>query len=491
MILRINERNVGFGKGSGQVLALMDGVSVEIDVNVTLGNVPGSVVFLNCRCLSCIGKLTVNGLCTEAAVILIYLIGTVEGAVSRGLRGTGIERSVRIGIHGSIFQIIILIVLSGGVEITVGVHGTVAGGILVIPLIGIEIDGSVCIHVMQITEIFVRHDFLYVKGIDCIIQSNFINKTDGILCTRYGQVGKTAVLFQCYVIGDGRDEGGGNGECYKFFAGRDFLTHLNGGIHHIRFAHAVAGIHRAEIAVGTNDILCVCLDIVGNSSVSFVPEAEELTCRIGIPTDVVGEVILIGVAELTVLISKANQCRCNLIALKTKLFANRCNHFHTQGGRIIVGSQKPAARNIVGSEVCTGEQLIIDKDTLDVGHFHILTDLIYKGDITGKLFALGNKGGIITGLKLDSTDDIVECLSKLVCKVAGGTAGFKILIYIVPIQRSVDYGNRFCRLAASTALHSNGGCAGRIIGFPEVSQRGRSIGIVGIQNTDSNGVAVA
>ena len=496
MVMGVHEGNAGLAQGFGQIVTLVNSVAIHIDMNIALGDIPGAVCISNSGCLCRIGQGTVDGLRAEAAVVLVDLVGPVYGAGGLGL--TGIEGAVCIGIDRCVFQIVVLLILSGGIEIAVGIDSAVAGGICVIPLVGVEVDGAVRIQILRVCQVVGRYGFQQIEGMDLRIQGHLVNQADGMLRAVHCQVGQLAVLIQGHIVADHRDQGSRDGEGHQLLAGGNIIPNLNGGVHHIGFADAVALIYSPQIAIGLNQEGRIRGSIAGGRRQhrhTLVIEAQELTGRIGVPADVVGVVVGIGVAELAVLVGQAYEGPGGIVAVQTQSGPDRDNHLRAQGSGCIKGAQLTAAGDKVAGQIGAGEQLIVNENALDIGHFHVLADAVHKRNVAGQVFTLGNQCGEVAGLQLNGVDDVLESLLQVFCQTSVSAIGGKVLIHIIFFQSGGDLCDRSCGRSSGSRLNCQGiiigGCIGNVQGLiagPEIAQGSAGIGVGRIQHADGNAV---
>ena len=409
MAIGIHERQIGIFQRAGCVgAAFQNSIIRQIHMDIACRHRPSSIAVTLGSCHCGIRQLAVVGLHPICiAVLHINGISTIGRAAGLGI--ATIQRTIGIGANQSILQEVIMVVLAGRIEIGIGIDLAVAHRAVQFILVGVETDIAVGIGIGG--QIFRRNNILHGEGIDPVIQSDLINQADGIFCARGGQTGQISSLVQGHLVGQNRNQCGGNGEDHALLAGGDVFPNLDGGIHHIRLCHAVGFVHSAQITIGFDQESRVSGRIAGrlrNGGTALMPETQELTSRVGIPTDVVGELGVTGVAQLAILIGQANQRAGFIRTAQAQADHNRVDHFIAQGLGIFSSAQITAIGTFfkVLGQIRAGEQHMIDQNALDVYNIHILANLVHKGHIARQIFAAANQSGEITALQLDITNDL-------------------------------------------------------------------------------------
>ena len=499
VIVGVHEGNTGLGKGLGQVLgrikdikaALIEGVAGKIGLHIALRHIPGVVIsglggFQNLR-----GDGPVYGTGSQRSAVL-HIDGEAAVHVAGGTGSAGVERAVLVGIDGRILQVVVLIVLPGGIEVCVCIVGAVAGEIVVIPLVGEEIDRAVVAHMVGFRQIFAAQLLLQIEKVQMLVKSDLINQADWLFRAADGQIRQIASLIQLHIVGQSGDQSRRHGKGHDLVTVCNVLADLHGGVHHIGLGNAVGFVHLAQVAVGLDGEGRIGVRIPGRGgqhSGAFVVEAQELAFVIGIPADVVGEVIGAVVVELAVLVSQGDQSLCYIDAFDAQTGLYSGNHFPSQRGGIGGRTQQTAAGNEVAGKVRAGEQLVADQNALDIGNGHAVADPVHKGYITGQVFIFRDQGGEIAGLDLNGVHDVLKGFLQSACQVAA--LCLEIPIHIVFIQLSGDLGHFYGRnledegpvgtLDGDLIAHIS-----RIVLRPEIIDGSGGIG--GVQHADGVGI---
>ena len=493
MIVGIHEGDVSLRQGIGDVFRLFHGVAVQIHMDITGTDVPGAVSSPLGRGQRGRRYLAVQGLC---AVRGIDHIAAVENTLRLGI--AHVPCAVGIGVERGIHQIVILIVLSGGIEIGIGVDLAVAGGIVHFILVGIEIDRAIGVGVGG--QIRLRHHIHHGELVDLLLQGHFVHQADGILRTGNLHIGHFAVYAQGHFISNHGNQGGRHRKDHALLAGGDVFPNLDGSIHHIRGGHALVLVHLAQIAVGFNNEGRVGSGIsggIGHGLNALMPEAQELTGGIGIPADVIGVVRVAVVAELAILVSQADQRPCRVGGFQAQTGLYRPDHLIAQGGGVLISTQVTAAGDEVPGKLCAGIQGIVNQDALDIRHFHILANLIHEGDIAGQIRITGYQRRRVFGHQANLVDDVAERIRQLVRR--GGGEG------LVHIVAQVDTGGERCAVGRGLGdgvgfLHRGRTPAiGRIVNgdvhlaiteqfFPIAVDGGRRM-VLGVHHRKADGIA--
>ena len=146
VIVGIHIGQVAVGKRAGGVLGFGGSIAFQVDKDVTCGDVPGAVGILHCVFQGFGSDLTVADLGFQrAAVFHIDLVGPVHS--SAGGLFAGIERATIVGVYRRVGQIVVSVVLAGGVEVGIGVGLAVARSAIGFVLVGVEADIAVGIGV--------------------------------------------------------------------------------------------------------------------------------------------------------------------------------------------------------------------------------------------------------------------------------------------------------------------------------------------------------
>ena len=232
--------------------ALVDGVAIQIGLYSPHGDIPAVVICPLGGSQHFSGDSPVNEpLCQATAALCIHGVAAIHSAGRTG--STGVQCAILVSINGGIFQIVVLIVLSGGVKVSVCIVGAVAGNIVVIPHIGEEVNRAVSAHMVGFRQICFTQLLLQIKEVQLLFQCHLVNKTDGLFCAGGGQTVQLAVFIQLHIVSKGGDQSRRHSKGDELIPVFQILANLHSGVHHVRLGNAIGFIHLAQIAVGAND----------------------------------------------------------------------------------------------------------------------------------------------------------------------------------------------------------------------------------------------
>ena len=423
MVMGIDEGGVRIGEGAGGILALTNGLAVQIHMDVARADEPGAIIAPLGRTHGRVREPAVGGV---DAILRIHRVGAVHNAA--GLAVPGVQGAIGVQVYGAILQIVVFAVLSGGVKVRIGVDLAIAGGIIQLILVGIEVH--MAIGTGMVSQIFSGDDILHGVRINAVVQGHLVNQANRMLRAGDGQGFQRASLIQLHPVAQHRNQRRGHGEGHGLLAGGDALADLDGGVHHVGSRHTLVLIHLTQIAIGLNIEGRIRLDItggLGNSGGALVPEAQELACGVGVPADVVG-IAAFAVAQLAMLIGQANQGPGGIGAFQSQPGLDGPNHLVAQGGGLFIGAQLAAAGDEVLGQLLAGEEDVINQDALDITDVHILADLIHEGDIAGQIIVLRDQGGSILGHHINLGHNIVEHIRQI-----AGVGRGEHFVHIVPL----------------------------------------------------------
>ena len=345
-----------------------------------------------------------------AAGFGINIVFTVAGS---GSTGTGVpDGTLCIGIDHGIRNVVVALIFLGGFKVGVGI---VRISLIFLPIVGIE--DVVAVGILMLLMAFGAGDqLLDIVFMDILIQSHLIDQADGAGgagSLDAFQLAAVALACQLHFIGQGGDQGGGDCPGQGHVAGGDLFPDPDDGIHHIGVTDAVDLVGLAQEAVGLVDV-----GRTGRSGLrhALIPEAQVISAGIGIPAGIVAVLGGAGVGDLSVAVSLLDQRLCVGSFFNAQAFLNGTDEFVAQLGGILNGAA--CAGSDIVAEGRAGEILVADDHALDIGDFHVFTDVVNEGNIAIQVMGTGvHQGGGILGLEDDLIHDGLEGRSKAVVRI--------------------------------------------------------------------------
>ena len=322
---------------------------------------------------------------------------------------------VKVGVCGNGFAIfvidhrignvVVILILLGCLKVSVGID--IALHILGIPVIGVESVLTCFLVIMILVAANALYDLMNIVIMNVLVQLHLIDQTDGCLSAGSGDAVQIAVItlaIQLDLIGQGGDQRSGDCPCQGHVTGRDFLTDTDSGIHHICLLDTVIRICFAQEGIGLIDMGSIARSICFDA---LVPETDEIAFGIGVPADIVAELLRIGIGDLAMIISLADQRLGSGRTLNTQTCLDRADKFIAHFRRIVYGTEATILQLM--RKGCTGVEVVSNDHALDIGDFHVLADMVDEGNIAVQIQqAGGHQRGGVTRLK----NDLIHDLSK-------------------------------------------------------------------------------